>query len=1115
MQKFQAGFLTAIVLVLITGAISFFTLREQISQAAKVKHTYEVLGKLESFEKILGNMENGRRGYRSTYDSLFLQPYLLNKNKWQPALLDLKEKISDNPSQLKRLSQLREKVESVDHFWEHNYTTVNTTLGERQQLTIREKAHMDQVRSVLNAMRDEEELLLTSRTRSNARAAEQAIWTIIISTLLTITVVIILIIVIIKEFRARRKAQAALEENLTRVTELNEEAGEKNWQLTGIAHINAALQDTTSPERLAGSCLNVILDYLDYPAGAFYGYNAHSRSLEMIASSGLPANAPSNMQLSEGLLGHSATLKTIRVIGQVPDGYWQLSSAAGSYLPTALIHVPLWLNQEFVGIIELAGFNGASSRNLALLELVANNIAIGLNAAYNRKMTSDLLMKVQEQNEELESQQEELRQTNEELTRQAEILQASEEELRVQEEELRQINAELEEKNEAVETAREELAGKAKELELSNRYKSEFLANMSHELRTPLNSILILSNILQENKTGNLNEKQLEYARIIHRSGSDLLQLINDILDLSKIEAGKIDIRFEHVAFKEITEDLRHLFQPVAADKGVGFRIEVDPDLPTHLFTDKQRLEQIIRNLLSNAFKFTGKSGSVALQLSSMPAERVRISVTDTGIGIPEEKQQLIFEAFQQADGSVSRKYGGTGLGLSISKELAAKLGGSLALQSQEGQGSTFSLMLPIGIVSEKSSGAQSDGTQSQKGEALSDDRERISAGDKVMLIIENDPVFASALRDIARSRGYKTIVALRGDDGLEDARKYLPTAIVMDVNLPVIDGKSLLKIFRNDDQLKNVPVHIISGTPEESWTGKLKAGFSQKPLNMAGLEHAFDSIGKLVRSRHKQILVISGSTLLEDNIRKIFGQPDVRYWYAKSPSEAGDLMREQKFDCLIVDMDKNIETGLQTLQQTAELKGAQTPVIAYLSQDITQPDEIRIRKYANAIVRHSQNASSRLIDELELFLYKLEQLGQLPPQIRNSQKLNQALRGKKVLVADDDMRNVFALHALLEEEGMKVITAGNGREAITALEEHTDTDLVLMDIMMPEMDGLQATRAIRDQSRFKTLPIIALTAKAMTGDREKCIEAGASDYITKPLDNQKLLSMLTGWLSK
>ncbi|HSU49094.1 MAG TPA: response regulator, partial [Segetibacter sp.] len=699
----------------------------------------------------------------------------------------------------------------------------------------------------------------------------------------------------------------------------------------------------------------------------------------------------------------------------------------------------------------------------------------------------------------------------------------------VQEEELRQINAELKEKNVTIENAGRSLERKALELEESSKYKSEFLANMSHELRTPLNSVLILGKLLAENRDNNLTEKQVAHAKIIYKSGSDLLQLINDILDLSKIEAGKVDLHIEDVSIKTIAFDVEQLFSVVAEEKGINYVVEMQDPLPEKIKTDKQKVEQVLNNLLSNAFKFTSEKGTVSVRFKTVNENHVdflSISVSDTGIGIPSEKQKVIFEAFQQADGSTNRKYGGTGLGLSITKELIRILKGRVELQSQEFKGSTFTIYIPTDVESVIDSfkvDAEASVTSNVSHTAIeqtlvSDDRGSTSQEDNVMLIIEDDKDFAVLLKEFAKNNGFKSIVALSGDEGLYCAREYKPSAIILDMHLPGIDGLTLLKMFKEDENLKHIPVHIISASENINTLSSGALAYLKKPIEKSELDNAFTLIREYLKSTIKRVLIISENNLKEEITQALSDEKnfDVVCDTAHSPEEGLQKLDEVKYDCIIADIGENIEAGIEKLAVlNARLHPHHIPTIIYLDTDITSADELEMKRIADVVVRKSSLSNKRLLDELELFLYKVQEKKNFPDlKLSKPVSLDITLSNKKVLLVDDDMRNIFALSAALESQQMEVVTASDGKEAIDALKEDKSIDIVLMDVMMPLMDGYEAIEFIRNEMKLTRLPIIALTAKAMAGDREKCLEAGASDYISKPVDVHKLSSLMRVWLS-
>lgn len=1144
-SRLYLGFTFALLLSAVIGASSYLTFRRQADDANWVKHTYQVISTIENLEKTLVDMETGRRGFRTTNDKNFLQPYYEGVRSIGPSMQSLEKLVADNKIQFHKVEMLRDSIGGLLNFW--------NTLGEDasdytregiSDIMYREKRHMDGLRRLLASILDTERRYLQEREQKSSSVIRFATWEIILGTLFVMGIIVVLIIVIFREFNERRKAQLALNESMSELKVLNQATEEKNWQLIGVSEVNDAMQGVDETRQLARLIVDTLSNYLQLPGAAIYLYEEKENVLRLTASNALPPQAKTDYRIGEGLPGEAARTSNIRVIREVPQQYWTLESAMGSGPASEIMYVPLWYNKELKGVLELVSFSPFTEQHLGLMTVISKNVSVAFNASDARERVMELLEQVQEQREVLQNQQEELRQSNEELTRQAEVLQASEEELRVQEEELRQINAELEERNEAVELASQALAMKARELELTGKYKSEFLANMSHELRTPLNSVLILARLLSENKTQNLTDKQVEYATVIHKSGSDLLNLINDILDLSKIEAGKIDLNFEAVRVTDMVEDLRQLFVVIAEEKGVEFTGIVRENVPATITTDKVRLEQVIRNLLSNAFKFTSQGGSVELEFYvpqrgaypisdtlSRAAGVIAVSVKDSGIGIPHEKHQLIFEAFQQADGSTSRKYGGTGLGLSISKELIRKLGGEITLHSEEGKGSLFTIYIPA----DKPVFAGSDTTPKKERdnnmpvlpefpvreqELVRDDRSDLNKGDKVMLIIEDDPYFASLVQDFARGKDYKTVVAVQGDEGLVYARRYKPTAIILDMQLPVIDGWNLLKMLKNDEGLKNIPVHIISAAEEPKLSLGGALAYLRKPLEKEDLEGAFELIEEHLDSKVKKVLVLSGDYLQSESLKKRIEERDfdMSCVYVPSVAQALDMLKKQSFDCVIADIGRNLEPGIEALQQLRGQTGETgIPLIAYLDTTIDSADELRLKKVSDVIIQESSQSIDRLMDELELFLYKVQEPVQpmgFPPLVENM-GADASLHGKKVLLVDDDMRNVFALSMLLEQHQMEVVTAGDGKEALQRLQEQPDIDIVLMDIMMPEMDGYEATRHIRSNPLLKDLPVIALTAKAMSGDREKSIEAGASDYITKPVDSQRLFSLMRVWLSK
>ncbi len=1124
------GFSAAALLVIAVGVTSYQTVRRQASFQERVNRSYQITDQVKSLDLTLIELRGARRAYRLTGMDSFLLVYKTKAPSIFGAVNNIKALVHDNPLQVVRLDSLADAFRDIIGFWDFTKTDTSVTSAYKRQITLEEERHIVLISNMIGQIAGEEQHLLQIREADDKTANSQAAAVLGGGILLILVIVFVLIYFILHEFKNRGMAEAKLQKSLNEINGLVEEADKRNWQLTGITKITDGMHAAYSLSGLINNILKNLAEYMGLPAAVFYLFDEDKQLLQVKASAGAHIKddlAFKPTQMPGGLPG----MKEVKIIKQVPEGFWDIRSALGNASPVEIALVGLYIGRELKGVVELASFTAFSREQVDLLRSVTDNMAVSLHAAQTRERVIHLLEQVQEQKEILENQQEELRLSNEELTHQAETLQASEEELKVQEEELRHINTELEEKNVAVEIARQALQEKAKELDAVSRYKSEFLANMSHELRTPLNSILILAKLLADNKQQNLTIKQAEYAGIIHKSGNELLNLINDILDLSKIEAGKTELHPEHVSAESIAEDVTPQCRVVADEKNVHFVTSIEDGLPEYVITDKLKLEQVIKNLLSNAFKFTPASGTVTLRFSSGAAMEAQaggqarfamaISVTDTGIGISPEKQRLIFEAFQQADGSTSRKYGGTGLGLSISRELVRLLGGEIRLTSRVGAGSTFTIclpsQLPLGPGEKQKDASFSPVLKTVPEEQVVDDRDNILADDKVMLIVEDDAKFALILRDFARARHYKTVIAQSGDEGLMYASKYVPTAIILDIQLPVLDGWGVLKALKRNSKLKHIPVHIISvlDGPGELAEGAL--AYLKKPVDHQTLEKAFDNIGNYLALNIKKVLVLSCGELNKDDLQHLFNTNKIgaQSRAAQTVEEAVGALKSEHFECVIVDIGDNIGQGiaqLASLNESSVLEN--TPLIIYLDKDISQEDEWRLKKFSGVVIRHSDHAQERLIDELELFLYKLQKGLKEPAGSNTPLVADDLLAGKKVLIVDDDMRNVFALTVALEENKMRVCTANDGREALDVLAKNKDTAVVLMDIMMPDMDGYEAIRQIRGKMNLEKLPIIALTAKAMQGDHEKSIEAGANDYIAKPVDINKVLSVMRVWLA-
>lgn len=961
-----------------------------------------------------------------------------------------------------------------------------------------------------------------------------------------------------------------------------------------LVELNERMRGDLDTDHLAGNVLTYLVQALGAQVGAFYMYDEADRKLRLVSSYAFTRrkSVSNEFALGESLVGQAALEQKQILLTNVPDGYLLVSSGVGETTPRNVIVTPIVHDKELRAVIEIAALRPFDDDDLGLLESAVNAIAISLGTSQSRVKLAKFVEELQAKTDELENQkvalhrvnddlerqamelaasearlqaqQEELRATNEELEAQAQALRASEESLQAQQEELRVTNEELEEQarllaeqkqemarqNEQLGQAKQILEDKNKALEESSRYKSEFLSTMSHELRTPLNSILILSNALAENKKGTLDEKQVEHARVIHSAGSDLLGLINDILDLAKVESGKMSVVIDEIDIQELGQHMIRSFRHVAENRGITFDVNVLDPLPSpSVFTDRQRLEQVLRNMFSNAFKFTHKGGVTLTIRAADPAKiaagNLHISaenmfafeVQDTGIGIPKDKQSVIFEAFQQADGTTSRKYGGTGLGLTISRELSHLLGGEIQLVSEEGKGSNFIIYVPVGNKDMVEKDAEQEAFEArlaqiaqqyeknerekaEGGGAATESEEQFTVKEKTVLIIEDDKEFAKILASLSEDYGLESITCEDGESGLEYARKYRPSAIILDVGLPGMSGWDVMEKLKEDPRTRGIPVHFLSGDDQRGKALKMGAiDFLTKPVNKDQIISAFHKIEGAISKNVRKLLVVEDNEHAHAGLRELFDQKGIEIRLVSTGEEALAALKADVFDCMILDLTLPDINGLQLLERMhGDESASAMPVIVYTGKDLTREEEQQLRKYADRIILKTERSSERLLNEASLFLHWLESNAPSPAKPGKVEKVahrEDIFAGKKVLVVDDDMRNIYAMSASLEEMGFDITIANNGIEALEAMDENPDFDLVLMDIMMPEMDGYEAMKRIRAQERFKTVPMIALTAKAMKDDRSKCIEAGANDYCSKPVDMEKLTALMRVWLHK
>jgi HAMP domain-containing protein/CheY-like chemotaxis protein/signal transduction histidine kinase len=920
-------------------------------------------------------------------------------------------------------------------------------------------------------------------------------------------------------------------DNLRLTTDRN---NEQDWLKTNLARFTGMLQGQRDLTTVGRMLLSELAPLVNAQQGVMYQM-ASEESSEMVLLSAF-ADAGDNghrheLRVGEGLVGQCAAEKRRMLITDLPASAIPIRSGLFQAVPRNIIVLPILFEDRVKAVIELASLGAFTASHLSFLEQLTASIGIVLNSIEATMQTEGLLKQSQQLAAELQAQQTELQQTNEQLAQKAQ--------------QLAEQNVEVERKNQEIEQARRAVEEKAKELALTSKYKSEFLANMSHELRTPLNSILVLGQQLTDNPDGNLTPKQVEFARTIHGAGTDLLNLISDILDLSKIESGTVSVEAEEVFFASLLEMIARPFRHEAEHRRLAFEIDTDPALMRSIITDSKRLQQVLKNLLSNAFKFT-EHGSVRLSVSvatsgwseghpvlARAGSVITFEVTDTGIGIPGEKQRIIFEAFQQADAGTSRKYGGTGLGLAISRELANLLGGEIQLRSVPGVGSTFTLFLPQTYVGPSTGVNISDRRALQPAstqltttnvverapEQVPDDRENLQPEDPILLIVEDDPHYARVLCDLARDKGFKVLVASRGSEALDLVREFHPSAVSLDVFLPDMLGWTVLNHLKQDPATRHIPVQILT-MDEDRQHGLSRGAFSfvTKPTTREGLNAAFSRIKEYSTPRLKRLLVVEDNPAEQFSIRELLGHQDIQVSVVATGAEALAAITEEPFDCMVLDLRLPDMTGFDVLERMRDTPSLNDlPVVVFTGKDLSSEEDARLHTLARSVVVKGVESPERLLDETALFLHRV--VSDLPPEkqimLDRLHRSDDALIGKKVLVVDDDVRNIFALSSVLERRGMVVLTAGTGREAIGTLESTPGIAIVLMDIMMPEMDGYETMQVMRQNPDFRRLPIVALTAKAMKGDREKCLEAGASEYLAKPVNTEQLLSTLRMWLHR
>jgi CheY-like chemotaxis protein/signal transduction histidine kinase/CHASE3 domain sensor protein len=1120
------GLLLMVLVFLASGISGYRNINVLRDDSRKIQATHTVILVLEELYSTLQRAEAAQRGFLLTGEEQYLAPYESAVAEIGPRL-DRMASLVNNEAQQARLRSLRERVDARLEEMErsiHLRRNEGLTAAAEMVAANGSDVAMSSIRAQLDLIGREEVGLRQARIAEMADAHRTAWMSAILSCLLGVGLTFVIAFMIRRASIAREREQ---------------------WLQTGQASLSSVMLGEQSLRELGENILAFLTKYLGAQGGVIFAQE--SGQFRRIAADGVPADADIIERFSpkEGLLGRVAAEREPTILNDVPDRYIIIGSALGRDKPRHLAISPAVAEDVVHGVLELGFLQPVDDHALTFLKQASAPIAIALRSARIRAEMQNLLEETQRQAEELQAQSEELRVSNEELEEQGRALKESQVRLEHQQVELEQTNSQLEEQAHQLEAQRDDLARanaavelKARELEQASRYKSDFLANMSHELRTPLNSLLILSKLLGDNPDGNLTDDQVKYAHTIQSSGNDLLTLINHVLDLSKIEAGHVQVQPETFSIERLTADLRQTFEPIAGERRLQFDVIVDENCPKEIETDRQRVEQILKNLLSNAFKFT-HAGGVKFSIECTAPGRIALAVTDTGIGIPEDQQREIFEAFHQADGTVSRKYGGTGLGLSISRELARLLGGSISLSSKQGEGSRFTLTIP---VSYDPALVEPRGEQQRARpqvevvptvptlprpapvRRIEDDRDHLRSTARILLVVEDDNAFAGIVRDLSHEMGFQCLVAATAAEALELARQHNPSAVVLDVGLPDESGLTVLDRLKGDVRTRHIPVHVVSASDHSHTALSLGAiGYLVKPVKREELAGVLHALSEKLEGSMRRVLIVEDDPVQREAVAQLLTSNEVETVGVGTAAECLQRLKEQTFDCMVLDLSLPDASGVSLLETLSQDESHSfPPVIVYTGHELSQEDEQHLRRYSDSIIIKGARSPERLLDEVSLFLHQV--VAELPPEqqkmIQKARNRDAILEGRRILVVEDDVRNIYSLTNILEPRGAIIEIARNGREAIEALEnaaqdKGSSIDLVLMDVMMPVMDGLTATREIRKDRRWTKLPIITLTAKAMPDDQQRCIDAGANDYMAKPLDVDKLLSLVRVWMPR
>ncbi|TBU78888.1 response regulator [Phytopseudomonas daroniae] len=1126
------GVISAIFFVMLIGYL--------LNVLGWVQHTDRVLNNANEGLKLSIDQETGFRGYLLSGDARFLEPFEVARPRIKAEMEILSELVADNPLQIDRLRS----IAALQDEW--NVFAQTAIAAKREGGNFLDPVRDGRGKQLTDAIRAEYSDFVVHEQRLRKERNDAATNT------ATITIGLFLLFTLLfsgglalfgrRELLSLTNTYGTI---LKKQDEHNERLQAQAWLRSGQTEMAERLIGQQALPVLGRNMLEFLASHLGAAVGALYVREEHG-GLRRVASYGFSREqekAEQSFYSAEGLVGQVAQSRRLLTLDQLPADYLKVSSGLGHGEPLTVALLPIDNDGEVNGVIELGFLRPLTERDGEFLTQVASSVGASVEAARYRHRLQEILAETQQLNEELQVQQEELKTANEELEEQSRALKESQAYLETQQAELEQTNEQLssqrdalDDRNSALRVAQEQLEEHAEELQRASRYKSEFLANMSHELRTPLNSSLILAKLLSDNPKGNLDAEQVKFADSIYSAGNDLLNLINDILDISKVEAGKLDLRPENANVLRLAQSLESTFQPLAGEKNLGFSVQVAEDVPRSLYTDRLRVEQILKNLLSNAIKFT-EQGAVSLRVSRVD-DGVSFAVHDSGIGIRDDQQEYIFEAFRQADGTTNRRFGGTGLGLSISRDLAVLLGGSISVSSVPGQGSVFTLVLPQNyspldtesemVPAEPATVARSYAPRAPEPvkdvveksiPTFPDDRGMSVLGGRCVLVIEDEPQFAHILYDLAHELDYRCLVAHCAEDGLNLATTHHPDAILLDMRLPDVSGLSVLQRLKENPGTRHIPVHVISVEDMAEAALQMGAvGYALKPATRDQLKGVFSKLEARLTQKMKRVLVVEDDKLQRDSIARLIGDDDIEIVAVECGEQALEQLRHHIFDCMIIDLKLPDMQGDELLARMgSENIRSFPPVIVYTGRNLTRIEEAELLKYSRSIIIKGARSPERLLDEVTLFLHMVESelSSERQTMLKTARSRDKVFEGRRILLVDDDVRNIFALTSALEHKGAQVEVARNGREAIDKLDAVSDIDLVLMDVMMPEMDGYEATRRIRENPRWRKLPIIAVTAKAMKDDQDLCMKAGANDYLAKPIDLDRLFSLIRVWLPK